>query len=70
MGDPAAVPPEFVDGASTVWSLGLNQQIDAAAMELYVTYWNVSGTINDSESKASIGPRDFNAVMTGARIKF
>jgi predicted porin len=61
---------EFVDGASTVWSLGLNQQIDAAAMELYVTYWNVSGTINDSESNASFGPRDFNAVMTGARIKF
>jgi predicted porin len=61
---------EFVDGASTVWSLGLNQQIDAAAMELYVTYWNVSGTINDSESNAKVDPRDFNAIMTGARIKF
>ena len=61
----------FASGDTTVWSLGVNQQIDAAAMEVYVTYWNVSGSIDYSIPANSLGdPRDFNAVMTGARIKF
>ena len=28
---------------SSVWAIGVNQKVDAAAMELYLTYFNVSG---------------------------
>ena len=60
------------DGDTVVWSLGFNQQIDAAAMELYVTYWNVSGdySSDDGVAAVTVDPKDFQAVMMGARIKF
>ena len=55
---------------STVWALGINQKIDAAAMELYVTYWNVSGDFDVVGAAGVEEAEDFQAVMTGARIKF
>jgi hypothetical protein len=52
------------DSEATVWGLGVVQHIDAAAMELFLSYRNYSGEVNGAEAK------DFDAVMGGARIKF
>jgi Gram-negative porin len=56
-----------------VWAIGINQQIDAAAMELYLTYWNVSGDVDDGFKGYVIADPSLdtlNIVMAGARIKF
>ncbi|MFY0612622.1 MAG: hypothetical protein JXQ99_13910 [Hyphomicrobiaceae bacterium] len=56
-------------GESEVLSLGLNQKIDAAAMEMYVSYYHVSGDVTDSAGlNASL--QDYNMVMFGARLRF
>lgn len=52
----------------TVISAGINQTIDAAAMDLYVTYYNVTGDVTSGDVKYEM--RDFNAVMAGAIIRF
>ena len=56
------------DTEDDVWSLGMNQKIDAAAMDLYMTYYSISGDIVTSQG--TLSPKTFHAVMTGARIKF
>jgi len=62
-------------GDSEVIGLGINQKIDAAAMEVYVSYWHVSGDFEvvngvGALPQGSYSPDDLNAVMIGARIKF
>jgi len=56
----------------TVWGIGVTQNIDAAATELYLNYRNfsadITGCINNVCGKAS--PDDFHAVIGGARVKF
>lgn len=49
-------------------SFGVNQKIDAAAMELYVTYWNVQGELDAPAPVFDL--EDLNVVMAGARIRF
>ena len=54
---------------ATIISGGINQKIDAAAMELYVSYYNVQGDVNLD----GIGVTDLNTyhfVLAGARIQF
>jgi predicted porin len=51
-----------------VISAGINQSIDAAAMDLYVTYYNVTGDVTSNSVKYDM--KDFNAVMAGAIIRF
>jgi hypothetical protein len=60
------------DTTLTVWGIGVTQNIDAAATELYLNYRNfsadITGCINNVCGKAS--PDDFHAVIGGARVKF
>jgi hypothetical protein len=49
---------------STLWGLGVVQNIDAAAMELFLSYKNFSADVPGQDIK------DFDVVMGGARIKF
>jgi hypothetical protein len=58
---------DYVDG--DVIAFGINQKIDAAAMELYLTYWNVAGDIG-YVGQGSGSFEDANFVMAGARIRF
>jgi hypothetical protein len=67
----------FWSGKSEVLSLGVNQKIDAAAMEVYVSYYHVSGDVTLAEDTDGIGAagrkvdmEDFDAVLFGARIQF
>jgi hypothetical protein len=53
-----------LDSEATVWGFGVVQHIDAAAMELFLSYRNYSGDVNGVDAE------DFQAVMGGARIKF
>jgi predicted porin len=50
----------------TFWTLGINQSIDAAAMDVYLFYRNLSTDITDG----GIGAQDFDMVGTGAIIRF
>ena len=57
-----------------VWGIGVVQNIDAAAMELYLGYRNfdadITGALVDTDPQTSIPTEAFHAVVGGARIKF
>lgn len=48
----------------THWGLGVNQYIDAAAMEVFLTYKNFSADVSSGTLN------DFQAVIGGARVNF
>jgi predicted porin len=50
------------------WSIGLNQQVSAAAMDLYIAYYNSSATLETAGVETPT--QDFQAVITGAKIRF
>jgi predicted porin len=53
--------------SSEVWGLGVIQNIDAAAMELFLSYKNYSV---DTDSAATANAKDMDVIFSGARIKF
>jgi hypothetical protein len=53
----------------TMWGLGANQFIDAAAMDIYVAYRNYSFDVT-STTGAKSQLEDIQTVVTGARIQF
>jgi hypothetical protein len=65
----------LVNADTTMWGLGINQEISAAAMDMYVSYRNFemdarfsnNGTNNAASQKST---QDFQAVMMGAIIRF
>jgi hypothetical protein len=52
----------------TVWGIGITQNIDAAATELYLNYRHFSADI--TAGGAGLPTEDFDAVIGGARVKF
>ena len=52
----------------TVWGLGITQNVDAAATELYLNYRHFSADITTTGGK--VATEDFDAVIGGARVKF
>jgi hypothetical protein len=68
----------YVSGADAdIWTFGINQKIDAAAMELYLTYWNIATDVTGCFGAVACGGADFtveqgdlNVIMAGARIRF
>jgi hypothetical protein len=66
---PGAVTVNGVtDTELTVWGLGITQNIDAAATELYLNYRHFSADIKTGQS--TLPTEDFDAVIGGARVKF
>ena len=66
----AAVANNRIVGSEVdMWGFGFNQSIDAAAMDLYVGYRNYEADVTLGGGKAT-GLQDFQAVMTGAIIRF
>jgi porin-like protein len=59
----AAGPLAGTFSDATVWGLGIVQAVDAAALDLFLSYRNFS-------ADAIVETQDFNVVMGGARIKF
>jgi hypothetical protein len=49
-----------------IWGLGLVQNIDAAATELYVSYRHFDA----KDPAVPAGLKDIDIVITGARVKF
>ncbi len=66
----ATVPGLAVDSEATRWGFGVNQKIDAAAMDIYahVTVWSFDGNV------PSVWPgdelNDLTTVVVGSRIRF
>ncbi|HEX5999904.1 MAG TPA: porin [Hyphomicrobiaceae bacterium] len=62
--------PRFTYNANTdVWGLGVVQHIDAAAMELFLSYRNYSGGTHIVNG-GDVDAEDMDIVMGGARIRF
>jgi hypothetical protein len=59
---------DVTDTRLTVWGVGITQNIDAAATELYLNYRHFSADITDDLGK--VPTEDFDAVIAGARVKF
>ena len=55
----------FTSDSLKIWGVGVVQQIDAAAMDLYLGYRNYSAAANGGESF-----KDIDVIAAGARIKF
>jgi hypothetical protein len=60
------------DTELTVWGIGITQNIDAAATELYLNYRNFSADTTGCTNRVcgKDSPDDFHAVIGGARVKF
>ena len=59
----------------TLWGLGINQEISAAAMDLYISYRHFDPSVSTSATGSTTGSvgagvKDFDAIMTGAIIRF
>ncbi len=61
---------ERVHGNTEVIAFGIDQAIDAAAMNVYLSYYNVSGDAINAATGAKTSLDDFNAVIVGAIIRF
>ena len=69
---------KFIAGTEVeTWGIGLNQNIEAASMDIYVSYRNVSADVSTSKSGVKgVGPNattsldTFQAVVAGAKIEF
>jgi hypothetical protein len=61
-------------GTYKAWGFGLVQSVDAAALDLYVGYINQSADVTLQNTSGTVGKSrpidDWQAVMTGATIKF
>jgi len=58
------------DTELTVWGIGITQNIDAAATELYLNYRHFSADIKNNGGQTTLPTEDFDAVIGGARVKF
>jgi hypothetical protein len=59
-----AATPAFADAEATVWGLGVVQKFDAAALDLYLTYRNISAEVNGDDVE------DWSEIYAGAKIAF
>jgi hypothetical protein len=67
----ASNAPDQLKGDSLrIWGLGLVQNVDAAATELYVSWRHFEAKDPGTTATAGPGLKDLDIVMTGARVKF
>ncbi len=64
-----AAANEIISSEVDMFGFGFNQSIDAAAMDLYIGYRHYESDVTLSGGKAQ-GLQDFQAVLTGAIIRF
>jgi hypothetical protein len=69
--DPTA-PDQLKGDKLNMWGIGLVQNIDAAAMELYLSWrhFDPKDPGTTATSTQGIGLKDLDVVLTGARVKF
>jgi hypothetical protein len=61
---------EFSSTEVDFWGIGVVQHIDAAAMEMYLSYRNYSNSFVDAAGPTTVNGDDLSVVMGGARIRF
>ena len=71
---PSVTATGILASHTSMWGLGLNQSIDAAAMDLYVNYQHYDFDANvcnaSVTSACAVGLKDFQAVIAGGIIRF
>jgi hypothetical protein len=63
-------PDQLKGDELKMWGIGLVQNVDAAAMELYVSWRHFEATDPGTTAAANPGFKDLDIVLTGARVKF
>jgi hypothetical protein len=58
------------DSEVTIWGVGIVQNLDAAATELYLGWRHYSADIVDNGGATTLDTEDLDIVMGGARVKF
>jgi hypothetical protein len=53
-----------------VWGVGIVQNIDAAATELYLGWRHYSADVTDNGGAKTLDTEDLDIVVGGARVKF
>ena len=68
----ATAPDQLKGDKLTMWGIGLVQNIDAAAMEIYLSWrhFEAKDPGTTVASTQGIGLKDLDIVLTGARVKF
>ena len=68
----ATAPDQLKGDKLTFWGIGLVQNIDAAAMEIYLSWrhFEAKDPGTTATSTQGIGLKDLDIVLTGARVKF
>ena len=62
----------FSNSRANIWGLGVVQAIDAAAMEVYLSYRRFTGDLENIPGSGTLdlAVKDVDLVMGGARVKF
>jgi predicted porin len=61
---------DVLSSKGTQWGLGINQYVDAAAMQIFLTYKHFEADINTTTVGKIDGLGDFSTVLAGMRIDF
>lgn len=61
-----------IDSTANMWGVGVIQAVDAAAMDLFLSYkrFSADATLSAPGLNAKVDVHDFSAVIAGARIQF
>lgn len=67
----ASVGGQTISGSDVNrWGAGITQKVDSAALDLYLQYHHYDAKLDTAAGPATTKLEDWNAVVTGARIKF
>ena len=61
---------ELTNTEVSFWGIGVVQHIDAAAMEVFLSYRNFENSFFDTDTAAQFSNDDLSIVMGGARVRF
>jgi Gram-negative porin len=65
-----AAPSQIKGDSLSMWGLGVVQNLDAAATELYVSWRHFDAKDPGTTSTPNPGLKDLDIIVTGARVKF
>jgi hypothetical protein len=66
--DNATATASFFDASTEMWGVGITQNFDSAALQIYASYRNYEFSADDNPGGDDL--EDFSAVLIGSKIKF
>ncbi len=66
----ATATASFFDASTEMWGVGITQNFDSAALQIYASYRNYEFTADDNPAPFGTTLEDFDAFLIGSRIQF